>query len=206
MWKGVWSWDWRAYMMTQITAAYMTQLNAAYMTQITAAYMTQTTAAYMTQLNAVYMTQITAAYMTQTTAAYMTQITAAYMTQTTAAHVIQSNATYMMTQRTAYICIIRSQWVNTQYPGKVITIYKIQFSTFYLSLLVPRPFYWKYINSLLPIDMIRHHESLSSLVSAITCLVVLLSTSKVVCRHVEHNYRYHIDNVDKLSSNRFCAG
>ena len=36
--------------------------------------------------------------------------------------------------------------------------------------------------------------------------LVLLWTSKVVRRHVEHNYRYHIDNVDKLSSNRFCAG
>ena len=32
-----------------------------------------------------------------------------------------------------------------------------------------------------------------------TLTLVLLSTSKVMCRHVEHNYRYHIDNVDKLS-------
>ena len=37
-------------------------------------------------------------------------------------------------------------------------------------------------------------------------LVVLLSTSKVMCQHVEHNYRYHIDNVHKLSPNRFCVG
>ena len=34
--------------------------------------------------------------------------------------------------------------------------------------------------------------------------VVLLSTSKVVCRHVKHNYRYHIDNVKITSLNRFA--